>query len=66
MLHMGGAAALVEGFCGELSSACHCVAIDPSVELNHCGLGVHRSVSILYRPMAAVEKGKETPVELET
>lgn len=40
MLHAGCAAALVEDFCRELSSACHGVAVDPAVELDHGGFGV--------------------------
>lgn len=62
MLHVGCAAALV--FCRVLSSACHGVAVDSAVELDHGGFGVRRGVSILYRPMTTVEQRKKTPVEL--
>lgn len=60
-----GLTATLECFSGELGRTCHCVAVDTAVQLDGRGLGGHRGVPVLHRPMITVEQGQKTPVELE-
>lgn len=47
VLGIWGAAALIESISGDLGGAGHCVAVDPTVQLDHGGFGWHGDVAIL-------------------
>lgn len=51
---------------GDVSGAGNSVTVDSTVELDDCGLGGHRGMTVLHQTPLTAEQDAETPVELWT